>query len=56
MMTNFVQKLGLVSLWKHHPIDFTHVHTDDVSTAILDHFLVNERLIPLVEECVALHR
>ena len=54
MMTNFVQKLGLVSLWK--PIDFTHVHTDDVSTAILDHFLVNERLIPLVEECVALHR
>ena len=56
MMANFVQKVGLVSLWNHHPVDFTHVHTNDASTSILDHFLVNERLIPLVEECVALHR
>ena len=56
VMANFVQKVGLVSLWHHHPVDFTHVHTDDVSTSILDHFMVNERLIPLVEECVALHR
>ena len=55
MMKDFVQKLGLVSLWCHHPIDHTHVHTDNVSTAVLDHFLVNERLLPLVVECSPLH-
>ena len=56
VMASFVQRLGLVSLWQHHSIDFTHIHTDDVSTATLDHFLVNERLLPLVKECVVLHR
>ena len=55
MMKDFVQKLGLVSLWCHHPVDHTHVHTDNVSTAVLDHFLVNERLLPLVVECTPLH-
>ena len=45
-----------MSLWSHHPIDFTHIHTDDVSTETLDHFLVNVRLVPLVKECVVLHR
>ena len=33
IMKDFVEKLGLVSLWCHHPIDYTHVHTD--------HFLCN---------------
>ena len=37
-------------------MDHTHVHTDNVSTATLDHFLVNESLLPLVEHCQVLHR
>ena len=55
-MKNFVDRVGLVSLWESHPVDFTHIHTDMRSTAVLDHFLVNERLIPLVEECRVLSR
>ena len=54
-MKSFVEKLGLVSLWHSNPIDYTHVHTDGVSTAVLDHFLCNERLLPLVLECTPLH-
>ena len=55
-MKHFADRVGLVSLWTAHPIDFTHMHTDMRSTAVLDHFLVNERLVPLVEECRVLHR
>ena len=56
MLGEFVSKLGLVSAWSHHPVDHTHVHTDGVSHSVLDHFLVNERLVPLIEECTPLHR
>ena len=55
-MKTFVNKVGLVPLWESHPIDYTHIHTDMRSTSVLDHFLVNERLVPLVEECKVLHR
>ena len=55
-MKNFMKKVGLVSVWDSFPVDFTHIHTDMVSTAVLDHFLMNERLIPLIEECRVLHR
>ena len=43
-MTSFDERVGLVPLWKHHDVNFTHVHTDYTSTSVLDHFLVNERL------------
>ena len=56
LLSNFVDRIGLVSLWRHHQADYTHVHTDNVATATLDHFLVNERLLPLVQDCQALHR
>ena len=55
-MKTFLRRLGLGSLWDHHQVDFTHVHTDDVSTATLDHFIVNERLLPLVKRCEVVHR
>ena len=48
ILSSFFEKIGLVSLWRHHHVDHTHVHTDNVSTSTLDHFLVNERLLPLV--------
>ena len=55
LLAEFVEKLGRFSLRHHHPVDYTHVHTDGVSRAVLDHFLVNERLLPLVVECSVLH-
>ena len=56
VMKNFLVKIGLFSLWDHYPIDFTHIHTDGKSVSTLDHFLVNEGLLPLVTECKVLHR
>ena len=56
IVSSFFNRIGLVSLWRHHHADHTHVHTDNVSTATLDHFLVNERLLSLVEQCQVLHR
>jgi hypothetical protein len=45
-----------VPVWKHHPVDYTHMHTDHKSTSTLDHFLISPRLLPLVDECGPLHR
>ena len=55
-VNSFVENLGLVPLWKHYSVDYTHMHTDFISTSVLDHFLVTESLLPLVEECRVLHR
>ena len=52
----FVDRLGVIPLWTHHPIDYTHVHTDNKSVATLDHFLVSPRLLSLVNGCGVLHR
>ena len=51
----FLDRLGLTSLWEHHDIDYTHVHTDDRSVTSLDHFICNERLLPLVTDAGVLH-
>ena len=51
----FVDRTGLVPVWKIYPVDYTHIHTDMVSTSVLDHFLVTERLVPLIEVCKVLH-
>ena len=52
----FAEKTGLVSLWQDYRVDYTHIHTDMRSTSVLDHFLVNERLVHLVEDCRVLHK
>ena len=54
-MKNFVNRLSLVPLWDHFNVDYTHLHTDLISTSVLDHFIVSESLLPLVEECKVLH-
>ena len=41
IMANFVERLELVSVWSHHKIDYTHMHTDNKSVATLDHFLIS---------------
>ena len=27
-MRRFMDKIGLVSLWEKHPVDYTHIHTN----------------------------
>ena len=54
-LLEFVNRIGLKSVWDKFPVDFTHVHTDFVSTSTIDHFLVNERLIDCIEDAGALH-
>ena len=52
---NFMERLGLFSVWEKFNVDFTHVHTDGTSTSVLDHFLVNERLLSIIEDAGPLH-
>ena len=54
-MKRFMSRIGLVSLWDKHEIDYTHMHTDFRSTSIIDHFVMNERLLSLVADCGPLH-
>ena len=37
-MKDFVQQMGLVSLWNLHQIDFSHIHTDNKSVSTMDDF------------------
>ena len=56
IMSSFMTRLGLVPVWSHHPVDYTHIHTDYKSTSTLDHFIVTPRLLPLIEESGVIHR
>ena len=52
----FLKKLQLSSVWEGRNVGFTHVHTDRVSTSVLDHFLLSQRLLSLVDDCGPIHR
>ena len=54
-VSNFLERIGLVSVWDKFPIDFTHIHTDMKSTAILDNFFVSKKLLDLVVDAGPLH-
>ena len=54
-MLAFLDRVGLVSVWERFPIDFTHIHTDNKSTSILDNFYVNEGLLQFIESAGPLH-
>ena len=56
IVKEFVNRLDLTPLWAHHPVDFTHVHTDNKSLSTLDHFLISPRLLPLVDSCGAIQK
>ena len=45
----------MVSVWEHHPVTYTHIHTDQTSTSTLDHFLINERLLSVIAGADVLH-
>ena len=36
-----LERMGLASVWQDCPIDHTHIHSDGVSTSVIDHFLVS---------------
>ena len=55
VVRQFLDRVNLSSLWEHHPTDYTHIHTDDKAVSTIDHFLVNERLLGLVQDCGPLH-
>ena len=51
-----LERMGLTSVWQGRTVDHTHVHTDGISTSVIDHFLVSRRLLDLVEDCGPIHR
>ena len=55
-VTATLRRLGLSSVWESRPIDFTHTHTDGTNTSVIDHFVVSQRLLQLVEDCGPVHR
>ena len=49
-------RMGLTSVWEGRVVDHTHVHTDGISSSVIDHFLVSRPLLELVEDCGPIHR
>ena len=56
IVADFVEKVGVVPLWTHHPVDFTHTHTDYKSVTTLDHFLISPQLLHHVAGCGVINR
>ena len=54
-VTEFMDRIGLLSVWDKFPVDFTHMHTDGRSTSILDHFYVNQRLLECITDAGPVH-
>ena len=52
---DFMDKVGLESVWDKFPVDFTHMHTDNKSTSILDNFFVNRRLLDCIVDAGPVH-
>ena len=49
-------RLDLTTVWEGSNIDYTHIHTDGVSTSTIDHFLVSRRLLDHLVECGPVHK
>ena len=54
-LRDFLDRIGLKSVWEKFPPDFTHLHTDLKSSSIIDHFFVSEKLLDLVEDAGPVH-
>ena len=54
-LKNFMERIGLISVWEKFPIDYTHVHTDMKSFSTIDHFFVSPQLLELVEDAGVIH-
>ena len=54
-MNQFLDKLGLLSVWEKFPIDYTHLHIDLASSSILDNFFVTKELLEHVVDAGPVH-
>ena len=54
-MAAFLDRIGLVSVWEHYPIDFTFLHTDNKSSSVIDNFYVDQGLLQFIEAAGPLH-
>ena len=54
-LSRFLERVGLVSVWDKFPIDYTHIHTDLKSTAVLDNFFVSQKLLDMVIDAGPIH-
>lgn len=54
-LRNFLERIGLKSVWEKFPADYTHLHTDMRSSSIIDHFFVSQKLLELVEDAGPVH-
>ena len=54
-MTNFLSRLGLLSVWTKFQAGFTHLHVDSKSSSTIDHFFLNQELLDLVEHAGPVH-
>ena len=54
-ISNFLDHIGLQSVWDKFPIDFTHLHTDSKSSSILDHFFCNQAFLDKVLDAGPVH-
>ena len=52
-IATFMERIGLVSARDRFPVSHTHVYTDNVSTSILDHFMMDPTLMEVVEGAAA---
>ena len=55
IIREFMDNVGLFSVWNKYPVDFTHVHTDNKGTSILDHFFVNQELLARITDAGPIH-
>ena len=54
-MSNFLSRLGIISVWTKFRADFTHLHVDSKSTSVIDHFFLNQELLDLVDDAGPVH-
>ena len=54
-VSEFLDRVGVSSVWDKFPVDFTHLHTDSRSSSILDNFFVNQRLLEYVQDAGPVH-
>lgn len=45
LVSDFISKFGLVSVWEKFPADFTHQHTNLTSFSTIDHWFVSEHFL-----------
>ncbi len=51
----FMRNTGLNPLWSKYYMDYTHLHTDGISTSTIDHFMVSGNILQICENGSVTH-